>query len=45
MRNQLFRFAGNKVEKVCDMCNITIDKKAAYGDSSALYPGGVRIGK
>ena len=40
-----FPFAGNKVEKVCDMCNITINKNAVYGDSSALYPGGVHIGK
>uniref|UniRef100_A0A0D6R218 Serine hydroxymethyltransferase n=1 Tax=Araucaria cunninghamii TaxID=56994 RepID=A0A0D6R218_ARACU len=35
---------GNKVEKVCDLCNITINKNAVYGDSSALAPGGVRIG-
>ncbi|GLJ29523.1 hypothetical protein SUGI_0581920 [Cryptomeria japonica] len=35
---------GNKVEKVCDLCNITINKNAVYGDSSALSPGGVRIG-
>ena len=33
------------MEKVCDMCNITIDKNAVYGDSSALSPGGVHIGK
>eukprot|EP00249_Psilotum_nudum_P006311 c19628_g1_i1 orf=740-2152(-) len=35
---------GNKVEKVCDLCNITLNKNAVYGDSSALAPGGVRIG-
>lgn len=35
---------GNKVEKVCDLANITINKNAVYGDSSALSPGGVRIG-
>eukprot|EP00252_Welwitschia_mirabilis_P027121 TRINITY_DN918_c0_g1_i1.p1 TRINITY_DN918_c0_g1~~TRINITY_DN918_c0_g1_i1.p1 ORF type:complete len:472 (-),score=69.59 TRINITY_DN918_c0_g1_i1:358-1773(-) len=35
---------GNKFEKVCDMCNITINKNAVYGDSSALAPGGARIG-
>ncbi|GLJ17556.1 hypothetical protein SUGI_0305340 [Cryptomeria japonica] len=35
---------GNKVEKVCDLCNITINRNAVYGDSSALSPGGVRIG-
>jgi glycine/serine hydroxymethyltransferase len=37
--------AGNKIEKVCDLCHITLNKNAVYGDSSALAPGGVRIGK
>ena len=37
--------SGNKVEKVCDLCNITVNKNAVFGDSSALAPGGVRIGK
>ncbi|KAH7282999.1 hypothetical protein KP509_35G055800 [Ceratopteris richardii] len=35
---------GNKVEKLCDLCHITLNKNAVYGDSSALAPGGVRIG-
>ncbi|KAK4268166.1 hypothetical protein QN277_024855 [Acacia crassicarpa] len=35
---------GNKVEKVCDLCNITVNKNDVFGDSSALAPGGVRIG-
>ncbi|XP_047335106.1 serine hydroxymethyltransferase 4-like [Impatiens glandulifera] len=35
---------GNKVEKLCDVCNITVNKNAVFGDSSALAPGGVRIG-
>ncbi|CDY50421.1 BnaCnng19300D [Brassica napus] len=35
---------GNKVEKLCDLCNITLNKNAVFGDSSALAPGGVRIG-
>nr|AGL08226.1 serine hydroxymethyltransferase 4 [Arachis hypogaea] len=35
---------GNKVEKLCDLCNITVNKNAVFGDSSALAPGGVRIG-
>uniref|UniRef100_A0A6N2MVM0 glycine hydroxymethyltransferase n=1 Tax=Salix viminalis TaxID=40686 RepID=A0A6N2MVM0_SALVM len=35
---------GNKVEKVCDLANITVNKNAVFGDSSALAPGGVRIG-
>lgn len=36
---------GNKVEKLCDLCDITVNKNAVFGDSSALAPGGVRIGK
>ncbi|KAK3281721.1 Serine hydroxymethyltransferase 4 [Cymbomonas tetramitiformis] len=35
---------GNKVEKVCEMAHITLNKNAVYGDASALSPGGVRIG-
>lgn len=35
---------GNKMEKVSDMCHITLNKNAVFGDSSALSPGGVRIG-
>nr|ABO61381.1 serine hydroxymethyltransferase [Populus tremuloides] len=35
---------GNKVEKLCDLANITVNKNAVFGDSSALAPGGVRIG-
>ncbi|KAJ4795041.1 Serine hydroxymethyltransferase [Rhynchospora pubera] len=35
---------GNKVEKLCDLCNITLNKNAVFGDSSALAPGGVRVG-
>ncbi|CAL9135208.1 unnamed protein product [Musa textilis] len=34
----------NKVEKLCHLCNITVNKNAVFGDSSALAPGGVRIG-
>jgi len=35
---------GNKVEKVCELAHITLNKNAVFGDSSALSPGGVRIG-
>merc|ERR1712187_255745 len=35
---------GGKVEKVCDLCNITLNKNCVAGDVSALSPGGVRIG-
>jgi glycine hydroxymethyltransferase len=37
--------AGNKVEKVCELAHITLNKNAVFGDSSALSPGGVRVGK
>jgi len=35
---------GGKIEKVCDFCNITLNKNCVAGDVSALAPGGVRIG-
>eukprot|EP00252_Welwitschia_mirabilis_P012844 TRINITY_DN28381_c0_g1_i3.p1 TRINITY_DN28381_c0_g1~~TRINITY_DN28381_c0_g1_i3.p1 ORF type:complete len:614 (-),score=105.66 TRINITY_DN28381_c0_g1_i3:172-2013(-) len=35
---------GNRFEKVCEMCHITVNKNAVYGDSGAMAPGGVRIG-
>lgn len=35
---------GNKLEKVCDAVNITLNKNAVHGDRSAFTPGGVRIG-
>ncbi len=35
---------GSKIEKVCDLCHITLNKNAVAGDTSALVPGGVRIG-
>lgn len=35
---------GSKVEKACEIAQITINKNAIYGDKSALAPGGVRIG-
>lgn len=36
--------SGAKVEKVCDLAHITLNKNAVAGDVSALNPGGVRIG-
>jgi hypothetical protein len=30
---------------MCDLCSITLNKNAVFGDSSALAPGGVRIGE
>ncbi|TPX57992.1 glycine hydroxymethyltransferase [Spizellomyces sp. 'palustris'] len=35
---------GSKMEKICDYVNITLNKNAVHGDSSALVPGGVRLG-
>ena len=35
---------GSKVEKICDMAHITINKNCVPGDKSALSPNGVRIG-
>ncbi len=33
------------MEKVCELAHITLNKNAVFGDSSALSPGGVRVGK
>ncbi|GAA5826858.1 hypothetical protein JCM11251_002921 [Rhodosporidiobolus azoricus] len=35
---------GSKIEKICDLCHITLNKNAIFGDKSAATPGGVRIG-
>jgi len=35
---------GNKIEKVCELISISVNKNAVYGDTSALTPGGVRLG-
>ena len=35
---------GSKVEKICDLCHITLNKNAVAGDTSALVPGGIRVG-
>ena len=35
---------GSKVEKVCEMVNISINKNSVFGDTSALSPGGIRLG-
>merc|ERR1712025_787175 len=35
---------GSKVEKVCEMASISLNRNAAHGDASALSPGGVRVG-
>eukprot|EP00126_Sphaerothecum_destruens_P009862 Sdes_comp20611_c0_seq1m15649 len=35
---------GSKIEKVCDLVGITVNKNSVVGDKSALSPGGVRLG-
>jgi len=39
-----YNITGSKVEKVCELCNISINKNSVPGDTSALSPGGIRIG-
>jgi len=36
--------SGSKVELVCDLAQITVNKNTVHGDKSALNPGGVRLG-
>merc|ERR1712127_448608 len=35
---------GSKVEKVCEVCSMSLNRNCVPGDASALSPGGVRIG-
>ena len=35
---------GSKIEKICEAVDISINKNAVPGDTSALSPGGIRIG-
>ena len=35
---------GSKLEKVCELVSITINKNLVPGDTSALSPGGIRLG-
>jgi glycine hydroxymethyltransferase len=35
---------GSKMEKLYELCSITVNKNAVLGDTSALVPGGVRLG-
>lgn len=37
-------FSGAKMQTICDHCSITLNKNAVLGDTSALNPGGVRVG-
>merc|ERR1712056_161911 len=35
---------GSKLEKVCELASVSLNRNAVHGDASALSPGGVRIG-
>jgi len=36
--------SGSKLEKLLEMCEISVNKNSIVGDTSAVTPGGVRIG-
>ncbi|KAJ1429318.1 serine hydroxymethyltransferase 3 [Ochromonadaceae sp. CCMP2298] len=36
--------SGSKLEKLLEMCEISVNKNSVVGDTSAVTPGGVRIG-
>lgn len=38
------KITGSKIEKICEAVHISINKNAVPGDTSALQPGGIRIG-
>ncbi|XP_067930791.1 serine hydroxymethyltransferase, mitochondrial-like [Watersipora subatra] len=35
---------GTRVDRICELAEISVNKNTVPGDKSALYPGGVRIG-
>ena len=35
---------GSKVELICEMVNISLNKNSVVGDTSAINPGGIRLG-
>ena len=39
-----FNITGSKIEALCDLVNISVNKNTVVGDTSALSPGGIRIG-
>ena len=39
-----FNITGSKMERVCELVNISLNKNTVYGDKSALSPSGIRIG-
>jgi len=39
------KLTGSKVELVLEQCNIALNKNTVPGDSSAMNPGGIRMGR
>jgi glycine hydroxymethyltransferase len=39
-----FEISGSKMERVCELVNISLNKNTVYGDTSALSPSGIRLG-
>ena len=39
-----FGITGSKMEKICELVNISLNKNTVPGDKSALSPSGIRIG-
>ena len=35
---------GNKMQLLCDLAGMTLNKNAIFGDTNAIVPGGVRLG-
>ena len=42
LRNK--NISGGKIEYICEMVDISLNKSSVFGDKSALNPGGIRIG-
>ena len=42
LRNK--NISGGKIEYICEMVDISLNKNSVFGDKSALNPGGIRIG-
>jgi glycine hydroxymethyltransferase len=38
------QLTGSKMEKLFEHCSITVNKNSVPGDTSAIHPGGVRLG-
>jgi glycine hydroxymethyltransferase len=36
--------SGARMEKICELCDISVNKNSVYGDTSAVNPGGIRLG-